>query len=53
MFLFLKMEQSFIKDQLYNYRSFNRKEFQNVVDYLNIDHNMKELIVCGIKVHIF
>ena len=36
-------------DQLYNYRSFNRKEFQNVVDYLNIDHNMKELIVCGIK----
>ena len=40
-------------NQLYNYRSFNRKEFQNVVDYLNIDHNMKELIVCGLSlIHI-
>ena len=34
---------------LYNYRSFNQVEYKEVVDYLNIDRNIKEFIVCGLK----
>lgn len=36
-------------NQLYNYRSFNRQEFQDVVDYLNIEQKMNQLIICGVK----
>lgn len=36
-------------NKLYNYRSFNRQDFQDVVDYLNIEHKMDELIICGVK----
>lgn len=36
-------------DELYNYKSFNRNDFQNVVDYLNIDQDMDQLIICGVK----
>ena len=36
-------------NKLYNYRSFNRQDFQDVVDYLSIDHKMDELIICGVK----
>ena len=35
---------------LYNYRSFNQVEYKEVVDYLNIDRNIKEFIVCGLRV---
>ena len=34
---------------LYNYRSFNQTDYKEVVDYLNIDRNIKEFIVCGLK----
>lgn len=36
-------------DQLYDYRSFDRAGYQNLVDYLNIEQGIKEFIVCGLK----
>ena len=38
---------------LYNYRSFNQTDYKEVVDYLNIDRNIKEFIVCGLRVPIY
>jgi len=35
--------------ELYNYRSFNKKDYKEVVDYLNIDRKIDEFIVCGLK----
>lgn len=36
-------------EDLYNYRSFNQTDYKEVVDYLNIDRNIKEFTVCGLK----
>lgn len=35
--------------ELYNYRSFNKKDYKEAVDYLNIDRKIDEFIVCGLK----
>ncbi|GGG92918.1 HAD family hydrolase [Staphylococcus pragensis] len=34
---------------LYNYRSFNQDDYTEVVNYLNIERNIDEFIVCGLK----
>ena len=34
---------------LYNYRSFNQVEYKEVVDYLNIDRNIKRVYSLRIK----
>lgn len=34
---------------LYNHRSFNTSNYKAVVDYLNIERNISEFIVCGLK----
>ena len=40
-------------NQLYNYRSFDQYIFQKVVNYLNLNQKINNLIICGVKVHIF
>ncbi|MBE2130027.1 HAD hydrolase family protein, partial [Staphylococcus schweitzeri] len=36
-------------DELYNYKSFNRHVFQQVVDYLNMNQGIDQLVICGLK----
>ena len=44
------MVQLFIKgNELYNYKSFNRQVFQQVVDYLNMNQSIDQLVICGLK----
>ena len=35
-------------NELYNYKSFNRQVFQQVVDYLNMK-GIDQLVICGLK----
>ncbi len=36
-------------NELYNYKSFNRQVFQQVVDYLNMNQSIDQLVICGLK----
>ncbi|HCV6738243.1 TPA: HAD hydrolase family protein [Staphylococcus aureus] len=36
-------------NELYNYKSFNRQVFQQVVDYLNMKQSIDQLVICGLK----
>ncbi|HHX0299258.1 TPA: Cof-type HAD-IIB family hydrolase [Staphylococcus aureus] len=36
-------------NELYNYKSFNRQVFQQVVDYLNMNQGIDQLVICGLK----
>ena len=40
-------------NELYNYKSFNRQVFQQVVDYLNMNQGIDQLVICGLKARIF
>ena len=40
-------------NELYNYKSFNRQVFQQVVDYLNMNQSIDQLVICGFEKRVY
>ncbi|RQX27444.1 HAD family hydrolase [Staphylococcus warneri] len=36
-------------NELYQYRSFNHQDYQDVIDYLNLERQINQLVVCGLE----
>lgn len=36
-------------NELYQYRSFNHQDYQDVIDYLNLERQIDQLVVCGLE----